>query len=329
VETEVFSPVALEVDPDPLGSDGNGVFEPEESVEVAPSWRNDGMFAQTVTGAASGFTGPPGPNYVLVDGDAAYGTVDPGAIAGCQDLAACYAMEIGPPGVERPAVHWDASFDETLSEESAKTWTLHIGDSFLDVPRSSLFYSVVETFLHNGVSSDPLLARFDLPLVGCSDTEFCPALPNSRAEAAVFLLKGLEGGGFDPPDCVSGSELFDDVPADDPFCPWIEELAGRGVTAGCGGGNYCPNNTVSRDQIAVFLLKTLEAPGYTPPACTGVFEDVSCPSLFADWIEDLFARGVTAGCGAAPARYCPADAVRRAQTAALVVKMFELALYGP
>ena len=38
----------------------------------------------------------------------------------------------------RPATHWDAQLQETLSAAAPKTWTLHVGDSFTDVPRTSL-----------------------------------------------------------------------------------------------------------------------------------------------------------------------------------------------
>jgi hypothetical protein len=50
--------------------------------------------------------------------------------------------------------------------------------------------------------------------------------------------------------------MFADVPASSPFCRWIEELANRGVVTGCGGGNYCPADDVSREQMAVFLAAT-------------------------------------------------------------------------
>ena len=46
---------------------------------------------------------------------------------------------------------------------------------------------------------------------------------------------------------------------------WIEELSTLGVTAGCGNGNYCPDATVTRAQMAVFLLKTFNGSSYTPP----------------------------------------------------------------
>ena len=50
--------------------------------------------------------------------------------------------------------------------------------------------------------------------------------------------------------------MFSDVPASSPFCPWIEELARRGVVTGCGGGAYCPTSPVTREQMSVFLSVT-------------------------------------------------------------------------
>jgi hypothetical protein len=32
------------------------------------------------------------------------------------------------------------------------------------------------------------------------------------------------------------------VPCPSLFANWIEQLAAKGITGGCGGGNYCPNN---------------------------------------------------------------------------------------
>ncbi len=40
----------------------------------------------------------------------------------------------------------------------------------------------------------------------------------------------------------------------------------RGITGGCGNGNYCPNNPVTRQQMAVFLLKALHGSTFVPPA---------------------------------------------------------------
>ena len=50
---------------------------------------------------------------------------------------------------------------------------------------------------------------------------------------------------------------FGDVPTTDPAFQYIEALAASGITGGCAGGNYCPNNFVTRRQMAVFLAKAL------------------------------------------------------------------------
>jgi hypothetical protein len=50
---------------------------------------------------------------------------------------------------------------------------------------------------------------------------------------------------------------FQDVPTADPAFQFIEAIAASGITAGCGGGNYCPDQPVTRRQMAVFLAKAL------------------------------------------------------------------------
>jgi hypothetical protein len=72
---------------------------------------------------------------------------------------------------------------------------------------------------------------------------------------AVFVLRTLDQTA-NPVACVSGSEMFADVPASSVFCRWIEELVRRAVVSGCGGGNYCPASPVTREQMGVFLTVT-------------------------------------------------------------------------
>jgi S-layer homology domain len=79
---------------------------------------------------------------------------------------------------------------------------------------------------------------------------------------------------------------------------------------------------VTRAQMAPFLLRTEHGSGYVPPACAGVFLDVPCPSLFADWIEQLVAENITVGCGGG--NFCPSTPATRAQMAVFLVKTFNL-----
>ena len=312
-------PVGLEVDASAgPGSDGNRVLDPGETVAVAPSWLNGNLTAQTFTGAASDFTGPGtwgDPTYAIADAAAAYGTVGPTATGSCATGGDCYALEVTVPTM-RPAAHWDAAFREDIAPATlgaAKNWSLHVGDSFADVPRSSGFYRFIETLLHARVTG------------GCGPSGFCPLAPTARQEMAVFVLMAREPPGYAPPPCVA--PRFTDVPAWSPFCPWIEELARRGVVGGCGGGRYCPSAPVTREQMTVFVLGALD-PALVPPPCTvPPFLDVPASSSFCPWIAELARRNVVAGCG--DDAYCPLVAVTREEMSVFIVMTFTLALYGP
>jgi hypothetical protein len=300
-------PAALQVD-----TAGNGVFEPGETVDVRPAWRNQSGAAQAFGGLLSGLAGPPGATYTLGDGTANYGTVADGATAECTD---CDSVGVNNPA-PRPVQHWDATALESITPDAQgqrMSWTLHIGHSFADVAATNPFYRFVETLLHHGVTG------------GCGGGNYCPGTATTREQMSVFVLVAKEGAGYAPPACTS--PVFNDVPAASPFCRFIEELARRGVVSGCGGGNFCPASAVTREQMAVFVLRTLDS-ALDPPACTTpVFADVPASSPFCKWIEELFRRGVVSGCGAG--NYCPASPVTREQMGVFLSATFGLSLYGP
>jgi hypothetical protein len=303
-------PASLAVDQDP-GRDG--VIEPGETVSMRPSWRNVNGAPQSPSGTLTSLTGPAGATYTIVDGSGAYGTLANGATVPCTD---CYSVGVSAPAA-RPATHWDAVAEETLAPDAqgqVKRWPLHIGGSFADVPPASAFHRFAETLLHRGVTA------------GCSADHYCPALAVTREQMAVFVLVSKEGPAYLPPACGTPS-LFTDVPATSPFCRWVEELARRGVVNGCGAGLYCPSDAVSREQMAVFLLRTLDG-ALSPPACAppNTFPDVPETSGFCRWIEELSRRGITGGCGGG--NYCPTSPVAREQMAVFLTTTFGLTLYG-
>jgi len=160
---------------------------------------------------------------------------------------------------------------------------------------------------------------------GCATAplRYCPTATVTREQMAVFLVKAHDGASFTPLPCTSPP--FADVPCSNLFAPWIGELATRGIMAGCGDGNYCPANPVTRQEMAVLLLRTL---GVTPGGCTTApFADVPCSSPFAPWIQELVARGITAGCSATS--YCPTSAATRDQMAVFLVRTFSLPFPAP
>ena len=180
---------------------------------------------------------------------------------------------------------------------------------FLDVPNANPFYSNVTTLVRNAIT------------VGVGGGNYGPTQDTRRQQMAVFLLKAKYGICYVPPPCAVPA--FPDVPCSSNFAPWINQLVAEGITTGCGSGLFCPANPVNRQQMAVFLLKTFEEPGYAPPACTvATFADVPCSSNFAPWIYELVARNITAGCGSG--NYCPLTSATRGQMAVFLVKTFNL-----
>jgi hypothetical protein len=180
---------------------------------------------------------------------------------------------------------------------------------FYDVPQSNPFHDAIHKVAADGVSA------------GCGGGDFCPTAPVSRAQMTVFLLKGEHGSTYAPPPATG--TVFADVPASAFAAAWIEQAAAEGISAGCGGGDFCPLASVTRAQMAVFLLKASLGSSYAPPPATGtVFGDVPASAFAAAWIEDLAARGITHGCGNGD--FCPTNANTRAQMAVFLVAAFSL-----
>jgi hypothetical protein len=208
-----------------------------------------------------------------------------------------------------PALAAGSLNDVVVTMPEGITGTLEKGwvSDFLDVPPANQFYQFVTTLVSNGITA------------GVGGGMYGVDAPTLRQQMAVFLLKGKHGLCYTPPPCVG---TFPDVPCPSTFAAWIEGLAAEGITGGCGGGNYCPQSPVRRDQMAVFLLKAEHGSSYVPPACAGTFPDVACPSTFADWIEQLAAEQITGGCGGG--NYCPLVNNTRGQMAVFITKTFKL-----
>jgi len=181
-------------------------------------------------------------------------------------------------------------------------------ETFIDVDNDYWAFCNIEALAASGITS------------GCGNGNYCPENPVTRAQMAVFLERGMRGSSYVPDPGVGN--IFQDVPPGYWAGGWIELLSSDGITAGCGNDNYCPDNTVTREQMAVFLLRAKYGKDYAPPTPTGVFSDVVLSHWSAGWIEQLAAEGITGGCG--NGNYCPKDPVTRAQMAVFLVKTFGL-----
>jgi len=175
---------------------------------------------------------------------------------------------------------------------SGEIYTIIKSATFEDVPLSYWSSSSIERLYNAGITGGCSL----IPLM------YCPENTVTRAQMAVFLLRGIHGSTYTPP-AVGADTGFADVPVDHLMAAWIKQLAAEGITSGCGNGNYCPDATVTRAQMAVFLLRSKYTSAYTPPPANGDFTDVPLDHIMVAWIEQLAAEGITGGCGAGV--YCP------------------------
>ena len=179
---------------------------------------------------------------------------------------------------------------------------------FADAGPGYWSFSFVEALARAGITA------------GCGGDNYCPTAPVTRAQMAVFLERGMRGSNYSPP--AATGTVFNDIGSGDFAASFIEQLAADGITAGCGNGNYCPDDVVTRDQMAVFLLRAKHGSGYSPPAPSGAFGDVPIGHWAAAWIEQLAGEGITAGCGNGD--YCPDAEVTRDQMAVFLVRTFGL-----
>jgi len=138
------------------------------------------------------------------------------------------------------------------------------------------------------------------------------ANPGSTIRSNTITIAGLTF-------TVYQGNNFLDVPSNDPFYDDIGKLAARGVTVGCGSGNFCPNSPVTREQMSAFIMRAKgEFNPPTPPSQR--FNDVPPGNQFYAFIDRLAVLQITLGCTPDHLLYCPADPVKRDQMAAFLLR---------
>jgi hypothetical protein len=103
-----------------------------------------------------------------------------------------------------------------------------------------------------------------------------------------------------------------------PHEPDIIKIAEAGITGGCGDGRFCPNDSLTRAQMAVFLSRALGLPG----SGTDYFTDDNGHQFEAE-INAIGSAGITSGCDAG--RFCPDASLTRGQMASFLKRALNLA----
>ena len=146
----------------------------------------------------------------------------------------------------------------------------------------------------------------------CAPAMLCPGEPMDRKTMAVWIVRALDG---QDPAPIADSR-FSDVAANSFHGPFIEQMFELGVTTGCGdGAGFCPDDTVTRAHMAVFLTRAF---GFDPGPDPG-FSDVAPGAWYYDGVAALAASAITAGCGDGTT-FCPSRRTTRAQMATFLAR---------
>jgi len=177
------------------------------------------------------------------------------------------------------------------------------GGSYVD-DNDSIHEASIEAIAAEGITT------------GCNpptNDRFCPTATVTREQMASFLVRALDL----PPGTADFIDTADSIHASD-----IAALAEAGITKGCNpptNDRFCPSATVTRAQMASFLVR-----GLGLPAGTASFTDVG-DSIHASDISALAEAGITKGCNPPTNdRFCPQNPVTREQMASFLARGLEL-----
>lgn len=200
--------------------------------------------------------------------------------------------EIGIGVVTRDGRRWQTQIFRLPQRASAGT----LGTAgFGDVPLGSTHSAAVASLVSTGITQ------------GCAPGRFCPAQRVTRAQLATFLARALELPARPP-------TAFRDVASSHPHAGAIGALSAAGVVNGCARDRFCPDQTVSRAQMASLLTRAFGLQRAEPD-----FVDVRRGTTHSREIGALARAEVTRGC--ATRRYCPGGQVTRAEMASFLSRV--------
>jgi hypothetical protein len=184
--------------------------------------------------------------------------------------------------------------------------------SFDDVAANHPFADYVYLFKSNNVAD----------FCNNNPLNYCPEELTTRSQMALFLVRALFGDNFTYP----ANPYFTDVPATHPQFAYIQKLREQGYTNGCNATEYCPNDTVTRGQMAAFIIRTRLRVRFDQTftfLTNQFFTDVTTSDLFFSYVQKMKELGITSGCTAT--EYCGGGFTTRGQMAVFVIR----ALFTP
>ena len=189
------------------------------------------------------------------------------------------------------------------------------GPSFADIPPCHWAHDAVISCAEANV------------VTGYDDSLYHPELSVTRDQMAVYISRALAGGDGNVPD-FTGTTTFPDVPVGFWALDYVEYAVAQNVVAGYDDGSYHPGYEVTRDQMAVYVARSLVAPtgeaalaDYVPSDPRN-FPDVLAGFWAWKHVEYCVEQGVVSGYE--DGLYHPEEVVTRDQMAVYIARAFRL-----
>ncbi|KJR41609.1 S-layer protein [Candidatus Magnetoovum chiemensis] len=200
-----------------------------------------------------------------------------------------------------------------------KTFTIKQAGAFNDVP-NDWTKSYIENMYSHEITS------------GCGDGNYCPDNNVTRAEMAIFIVRAMVNKGLIT--ITNGIDdftyettpYFTDAASDHWAFKWIQKFKETGVTSGCTATEFCPDNQVTRTEMAIFIVKALYGSDFT---CSGGVDCATTTPIFTDvpsehwafkYVQKFYETGITSGCG--DGIFCADSNTLRSQMAVFLTKGF-------
>lgn len=186
----------------------------------------------------------------------------------------------------------------------SKYAALELNKDFKDVPAANWAAAAIKSLSAKQI------------VTGVTPSEFKPSSNVSRAEFTALLVRAL---GLK----AQGQAVFTDVKPDAWYSSYVASAVSRGIVTGRSEGLFAPNAAISREEMAVMVIRALEVKqgkGIALPSGTASFADASGISSWANaYVTAAAEQGLVQG--RSDHNFAPKELMTRAESAQVIYKL--------
>nr|WP_225445703.1 S-layer homology domain-containing protein [Paenibacillus arenosi] len=223
------------------------------------------------------------------------------------------------------AIQYDPNVDRilytanTIKVERGITLVKFAGKSNISVALAERNKSFHDTSSHWARASiETLASKFIIE--GTSNDRFSPEQKLTRAQFAVLLARAF---GLKPDQ--TGAAQFRDISDSHPMAGMIGAASKAGIISGYSNGTFRPNQTVTREQMAMMLVRVMNAAGQPLPEGGSAAEKFSDRNKISSYAKRDVAKAVEAGLisGLTAKTFAPQGDATRAQGAVMLQRVLQ------